>query len=72
MNTQPKDFQDTMPQPEADALDPVLVKLTDAMTPGAQIDFDPSEAEQAGAFQEQALSLAAAEASTDDIEQAGV
>ncbi|MFM7334875.1 MAG: hypothetical protein ACKO1H_10765 [Tabrizicola sp.] len=64
MNTQPTDFQDTIA--EGEATDPVVAKLTDAMTPGAQIDFDPAEAEQAGAFQEQALSLADAEAATDD------
>jgi hypothetical protein len=65
MNTQTTDFQDTVP--EGEAADPVVVKLTDAMTPGAQIEFDPAEAEQAGAFQEQAMSLADAEAATDDV-----
>ena len=28
---------------EGEATDPVVAKLTDAMTPGAQIDFDPAE-----------------------------
>ena len=31
-------------------------KLADAMTPGYQAEFDPEEAEQAGAFVEDALS----------------
>ena len=46
---------------------PVAEKLADAMTPGVQIDFDPAEADQAGAFQEDALSVADAEAATDDV-----
>lgn len=62
MNTQPTDFQDTIPE-----VDTVATKLADAMTPGAQIEFDPSEAEQAGAFQEQALSVDDAEAATAEV-----
>lgn len=31
-------------------------KLIDALTPGYQVEFDPDEAEQAGAFVEDALS----------------
>lgn len=33
-------------------------KLTDAMTPGFAVEFDPEEAERAGAFKEDALSEA--------------
>ena len=33
-------------------------KLTDAMTPGFAPEFDPDEAERAGAFEEDALSEA--------------
>ena len=42
-------------------------KLTDAeTTPGFEVEFDPEEAEQAGAFQEDALSEAdALESSVD-------
>jgi hypothetical protein len=40
------------------AIDPVREKLTDAMTPGYQAEFDPIEAERAGAFMEDALSEA--------------
>lgn len=62
MNTQPTDFQDTIPE-----VDAVATKLADAMTPGAQIEFDPTEAEQAGAFPEDALSAADAEAATAEV-----
>ena len=42
-------------------------KLIDAMTPGYQAEFDPGEADLAGAFAESALSEADALASTDDL-----
>jgi hypothetical protein len=42
-------------------------KLIDAMTPGYQAEFDPEEAERAGAFLESALSEGDALASTDDL-----
>jgi hypothetical protein len=42
-------------------------KLLDAMTPGYQAEFDPGEADRAGAFEESALSEADALASTDDL-----
>jgi hypothetical protein len=42
-------------------------KLIDAMTPGYQAEFDPGEADRAGAFEESALSEADALASTDDL-----
>jgi hypothetical protein len=41
-------------------------KLVDAMTPGYQAEFTPSEADAAGAFQEDALSEVDAAASTHD------
>jgi hypothetical protein len=44
----------------------VLAKFQDAMTPGYQAEFDPAEAEVAGAFREDALSEADAIASTHD------
>ena len=41
-------------------------KMTDPYTPSVSVDFDPAEAEQAGAFQEDALSEQdAAESSID-------
>jgi|JI8StandDraft_1071087.scaffolds.fasta_scaffold02855_4 hypothetical protein len=41
---------------EANAAAVLHEKLADAMTPGYQAEFDPEEAEQAGAFAEDALS----------------
>ena len=38
------------------ARDAVREKLADALTPGYQAEFDPAEAEAAGAFAEDALS----------------
>ena len=42
-------------------------KLADALTPGFEAEFDPEEAERAGAFREDALSALDAAASTDDV-----
>ena len=42
-------------------------KLIDAQTPGYQAEFDPDEADRAGAFAEDALSESDALASTDDL-----
>ena len=41
---------------QANAAGALREKLLDAMTPGYQAEFDPDEAEQAGAFIEDALS----------------
>ncbi len=49
--------------------DPISSKLADAMTPGYQAEFDPEEAERAGAFVEDALSEQdAAESGADLID----
>ena len=42
-------------------------KLDDALTPGYQVEFDPEEAEEAGAFIEDALSEEDATESTVDL-----
>jgi hypothetical protein len=42
-------------------------KLNDAMTPGFEVEFDPEEAERAGAFQEDALTEADALDSCIDL-----
>lgn len=42
-------------------------KLADAATPGLAAEFDPGEAEAAGAFVEQALSEADALESSSDV-----
>jgi hypothetical protein len=52
--------------PAAAAIESARGKLADAMTPGFQAEFDPAEAEAAGAYQEDALSEADALASTHD------
>jgi len=44
-------------------------KLTDILTPGYEAEFDPDEAELAGAFREDALSAGdAAESSLDAVD----
>ncbi|HEX8883248.1 MAG TPA: protein TraD [Noviherbaspirillum sp.] len=45
-------------------------KLTDILTPGYAAEFDPDEAEQAGAFVEDALSLEDAAESCLDLTDA--
>lgn len=45
----------------------VLKKLADAETPGLQVEFDPEEAEMAGAFVEDALSAEDAMESVTDF-----
>ncbi len=57
---------DMQPDPASSA-DPIRDKLLDAWTPGFQAEFDPDEAERAGAFVEDALSEADAAASVDDL-----
>ncbi len=47
-------------------------KLIDALTPGYQVEFDPEEAERAGAFVEDALSEQAAAESGIDLVEATV
>ncbi|SEQ92428.1 hypothetical protein SAMN04244573_02524 [Azotobacter beijerinckii] len=42
-------------------------KMTDAMLPGYQVEFDADEAQQVGAFEEDALSEEDAVASVDDL-----
>jgi len=53
---------------EADASEALNEKLRDEQIPGFQVEFDPEEAENAGAFEEDALSEAdALESSTDRV-----
>ena len=47
--------------------DVITAKLLDAMTPGYQAEFDPDEADRAGAFIEDALSEKDALASDVDL-----
>jgi hypothetical protein len=50
------DPNDMIPSDAASAAAALRDKLTDILTPGYAAEFDPDEAEQAGAFQEDALS----------------
>ncbi len=55
----PKHILNHEPLDEASNADATLYdKLADAMTPGFEAEFDPDEAEQVGAFNEDALSEA--------------
>ena len=57
---------------EATAAEALREKLTDALTPGYQAEFDPDEAEKAGAFAEDALSEQDAAESDIDLVDATV
>ena len=60
------------PLDEASHADAALAdKLADAMIPGFEAEFDPDEAERAGAFNEDALSEADAWESCIDIDDQG-
>ena len=50
------DPNDMIPDDAASAAAALRDKLTDLLIPGYCVEFDPDEAEQAGAFQEDALS----------------
>jgi hypothetical protein len=47
--------------------DIVRQKLADAQVPGCIVEFDPDEAAQVGAFEEDAITLEDAQASTPDF-----
>jgi hypothetical protein len=48
---------DAIPDAAASAAAALRDKMTDILVPGYEVEFDPEEAEQAGAFSEDALSL---------------
>ncbi len=54
---------------EQAAQDVLKEKMADAMLPGYQAEFDAEEAEQLGAFREDALDEAAAAVSGDDLNE---
>lgn len=56
-----------MVAPENSTGDVIKAKLLDAMIPGFQAEFDPDEADRAGAFIEDALSEEDAMASDVDL-----
>ena len=57
---------------QANAAEALREKMADAMTPGYQAEFDPDEAERAGAFVEDALSEEDAAESDADLVDATV
>ena len=67
------DPTDMIPDDAASAAAALRDKLTDLLIPGYSVEFDPDEAEQAGAFQEDALSEQdAAESCLDLVDGAAV
>ena len=60
----------TLPTPSNDADQVLTEKLRDALTPGFAAEFDPDEAQRAGAFVEDALSETDAAESAPDLEEA--
>ena len=65
MHSEPESLMDY--KTHDDALAAILEKLDDSLTPGFQAEFDPDEAERAGAFIEDALSEADALESSLDL-----
>lgn len=61
---------DAPPGDAASAAAALREKLTDILTPGYEAEFDPDEAEQAGAFAEGALCLEDAADSCLDLDDA--
>ena len=64
-------LNDVVPDDAASAAAALGDKLTDILTPGYAAEFDPDEAEQAGAFEEDALSLRDAAESCVDLADPG-
>ncbi|MDB5533416.1 MAG: IncP-type transfer protein TraD [Hyphomicrobiales bacterium] len=58
---------DVTAEHDVDSADTALAKLADALTPGYQAEFDPAEADLAGAFVEEALDEADALDSMYDL-----
>jgi hypothetical protein len=67
MSTDPTTVEFPVPELPNDAAAVILEKLADAQTPGFQAEFDPDEAELAGAFVEDALNADDALESVDDL-----
>ncbi len=72
MNDQTTNPEEATFDDQANAGAALREKLADAMTPGFQAEFDPDEAERAGAFVEDALSEADAAESDADLVNAAV
>jgi hypothetical protein len=66
-NEQTTTSENTIQDDQRNEAEVIREKLTDAMTPGFQAEFDPEEAERAGAFAEDALSEQDAAESSEDL-----
>jgi hypothetical protein len=64
-------LNDVVPDDAASAAAALRDNLTDILTPGYAAEFDPDEAEQAGAFEEDAVSLQDAAESCVDLANPG-
>jgi len=64
---EPMDPNNAIPDDAVNAAAALRAKLTDILVPGYEVEFDPDEAEQAGAFKEGALSLQDAAESCLDL-----
>ena len=65
--TEPMTSHHIRAEQESSALQALHEKLADALTPGYLAEFDPDEAERAGAFEEDALSELDARESAMDL-----
>lgn len=65
------DRDNAIPDDAASAATALRDKLTDLLIPGYSVEFDPDEAEQAGAFQEDAVSEEDAAESCLDLVDGG-
>lgn len=67
MNTQTDNVDQVIFDDEGNSNAATREKMTDILTPGYQAEFDPLEAENVGAFFEDAMSEKDALESTDDL-----
>lgn len=67
MNTQTENVDQVIFDDEGNSNAATREKMTDIMTPGYQAEFDPLEADNVGAFVEDAMSETDALESTDDL-----
>ena len=67
MNTQTDNVDQVIFDDEGNSSAATREKMTDILTPGYQAEFDPLEADNVGAFVEDAMSEIDALESTDDL-----
>lgn len=67
MNTQTENIEQVIFDDEGNSNAATREKMTDILTPGYQAEFDPLEADNVGAFVEDAMNEVDALESTDDL-----